>query len=67
MEDYMTIREVSEIWGISTRRLQILCKESRVKGAKIVGNMWFIPKNTEKPVDARIKSGKYIKTVERDN
>lgn len=66
MEDYLTIREVSGIWGISTRRLQILCKQDRVKGAIIVGNMWFIPKDTEKPIDARIKSGKYRKAIEKD-
>lgn len=65
LENYLTIREISEIWGISTRRLQILCKQNRVKGAKIVGNMWFIPKDTEKPIDARIKSGKYKKANEK--
>lgn len=66
MENYLTIREMAEKWGISTRRLQILCKENRVEGAVIVGNMWFIPKDTAKPSDARIKSGKYRKTIEKD-
>lgn len=66
LEDFLTIREMSEIWGISTRRLQILCKQDRVNGAIIVGNMWFIPKDTEKPIDARVKSGKYKKAIEKD-
>lgn len=61
MEDYLTIREVSLKWEISTRRLQILCKQKRIDGAVIIANMWFIPKDAVKPSDARVKSGKYIK------
>ena len=58
---YISIKETSEKWGISTRRIQILCKEDRIPGAFHVGNSWAIPDNAEKPKDARIKSGKYIK------
>ena len=32
---YLSIKEVSEKWGISTRRIQILCKEDRICGAPI--------------------------------
>ena len=53
--DYMTISDASERWGISRRRIQVLCTESRF------GRQWAIPENTNKPSDARIKTGKYIK------
>ena len=59
--DYISITQLSELWGISPRRIQILCKEERVPGAFRIGNNWVIPKNAEKPKDARIKSGRYIK------
>ena len=58
---YISIKETSEKWGISTRRIQILCKQDRIPGAFHVGNSWAIPENAEKPKDQRIKSGKYIK------
>ena len=29
---YLSIKEMSEKWGISTRRIQILCKEGRIPG-----------------------------------
>ena len=58
---YISIKETSEKWGISTRRIQILCKQDRIPGAFHVGNSWAIPENAEKPGDARIKSGRYIK------
>ena len=35
--------------------------EGRVLGAIRIGTVWGIPEDAEKPVDARIKSGKYIK------
>ena len=47
--------------GISTRRIQILCGEGRVPGAIRIGTVWGIPEDAEKPADARIKNGKYIK------
>ena len=58
---YLSVKQTAEKWGISPRRIQILCKEERVPGAFIVGNSWAIPEDAEKPVDQRIKSGHYIK------
>lgn len=62
MEGYMTIKEASQKWGIGDRRINALCIEGRIPGATKLGNMWAIPSDAEKPQDARIKSGKYIKT-----
>ncbi|HHX59422.1 MAG TPA: helix-turn-helix domain-containing protein [Epulopiscium sp.] len=51
--DYFTAKEVAKNWGISTRRVQILCSEGRIDGAMKMGNLWIIPKNAEKPKDKR--------------
>ncbi|SHJ09222.1 hypothetical protein SAMN02745170_01701 [Propionispora hippei DSM 15287] len=53
--EYMTAQEAAEKWGITKRRVQILCVENRIEGAQRLGTMWAIPQNTEKPADARIK------------
>ena len=58
---FLTTTQASEKWGISSRRIQILCAEGRISGAMRIGTIWAIPENAEKPKDARIKSGKYIK------
>ena len=50
------------VGGVSIRWIQVLCKDNRIPGAFRVGNTWAIPSDAEKPKDARIKSGKYIKT-----
>lgn len=59
--DYMPISEASKKWGISRRRIQVLCATDRIPGAARLGYAWAIPKDAEKPKDERIKSGKYIK------
>ena len=58
---YLSITQTAERWGISTRRIQILCGEGRVPCAIRIGTVWGIPEDAEKPADARIKNGKYIK------
>ncbi len=50
---YMSAKEAAEKWNISQRRVAILCNESRIDGAMMVGNMWIIPSNAEKPIDKR--------------
>ena len=59
--EYLSIKQTSEKWGISMRRIQVLCTEGRIPGAGKIRNFWAIPVDAEKPKDARIKSGKYIK------
>ena len=59
--DYIPIIEVSQKWGITPRRVQLLCEQGRIEGAARLGRAWAIPKSAEKPKDARIKSGKYKK------
>lgn len=61
MNGFITLKEASEKWGIGERRIRTLCSEGRIEGASKIGNIWIIPRNTEKPEDMRIRSGKYVK------
>ena len=51
--DYMTLREASEKWGISTRQINYYCTEDRIPGAVKMAGVWLIPKEAEKPSDKR--------------
>ena len=62
MDDTMTVKEAAILWGITERRVTVLCKEGRIKGAYKRGRRWVIPANTERPADNRIKTGAYRKT-----
>ena len=58
---YISASEAAVKWNISARRVSILCAEGRISGAQKAGAYWIIPEDAQKPADARIKSGKYIK------
>lgn len=63
MIEYLSIRQTAEKWGLSKRRVQVLCAEDRIPGAIRIDSTWAIPFNAEKHADARIKSGKYRKCL----
>lgn len=50
--EYLTTSESADNWGITTRRVQILCKEGRIAGAVNKG-VWLIPSDANKPEDPR--------------
>lgn len=58
---YISPKQAAEKWGISQRRVHTLCLEGRIKGALRHSRVWLIPETAEKPEDARVKSGLYIK------
>lgn len=62
--EYITIKEASVKWNLSIRRIQTLCMENKIIGASRFGRAWAIPKEAEKPIDHRVKSGKYVKSKE---
>lgn len=51
--DYISIAEAAEKWGITRRRVQVLCNQGRIPGLAKLGKAWAIPKDAEKPADAR--------------
>lgn len=40
---YMTCNEAHELWGITTRRIQQMCKNGDIEGAIKQGKSWVIP------------------------
>ena len=56
---YRNVKETAKLWGITPRRLQILCAEGRIEGASKLGREWAISINAVKPEDRRIVNGQY--------
>ena len=59
--EYMTLKEASEKWGVTPRRVNYYCAGGRIHGAVKLATIWLIPKDAEKPVDMRTKQGKELK------
>ena len=58
---YLSIKEMSEKWGISTRRIQILCKEGRIPGIIMIGRTWGIPEDAENRRTQGSRAGNILK------
>ncbi|OUP05328.1 hypothetical protein B5F36_00605 [Anaerofilum sp. An201] len=63
---YLSTAQAATRWGISQRRVALLCEQGRIDGAQKAGHTWIIPDTARKPQDARIKTGKYVKQVGGD-
>ncbi len=57
---YMTVKQAAEKWGISDRRVRILCAEGKVSGVFREGRRWRIPADTRKPADGRFKAAESL-------
>lgn len=53
MQSYISTAEAAEKWGITQRRVKVLCAQNRIVGVIRVGRVWAIPAGTQKPLDAR--------------
>lgn len=51
--NYLTTIEMSEKWGISSRRISLLCTQGRINGAIKKGKTWLLPDDSIKPEDMR--------------
>lgn len=56
MEKYQSVLEAAERWQITPRRVQILCNNGRIEGAKKQSGIWLIPYEAKKPT--RLSPGK---------
>ena len=59
--DYMTVKEASEKWCVTPRRVNYYCAGGRIPGAVKMATLWLIPKDAQKPVDGRTKQGRALK------
>lgn len=63
---YMSVKQVAEKWGISDRRVRILCSEGKIPGVIREGRSWKIPAEAKKPEDGRYKSaGSLRESIDR--
>ena len=58
LNGYITTREAAKKWGVTSRQVQILCKENRVPGASRMSRIWIIPEDAKKPTDIRHSKGR---------
>ena len=55
--EYIKVSEAAAKWGISARRVRVLCAEGRIGGVVRKGNLYLIPQDALRPSDARSNRG----------
>lgn len=53
--EYLTVKEVGNKWGITSRMVNVYCSKGRIPGAIKKGNLWLVPHDAVKPEDLRRK------------
>ena len=56
--EYLKVSEMAKRWGLSSRRVRVLCAEGKVEGVIRKGNLYLIPENASKPADGRATRSK---------
>ena len=52
--DYIKVSQAAEKWGLSTRRVRVLCAQGKIDGVIRKGKLYMIPANAQKPADGRL-------------
>ena len=53
--EFLTTKQASELWGISARRVALLCAQGRIPGTVKAGKSWLLPPDAKKPTDPRLE------------
>lgn len=62
--EYIKVSKAAEKWGISARRVRVLCAEGKIDGVIRKGNLYMIPEDAEKPVDGRRTKPTLLQIIE---
>ena len=58
--EYISAKQAAELWGLSDRRIRILCEQGKIAGVIREGRSYRIPADAVKPIDGRVLRGKTI-------
>ncbi len=58
--EYISVNQAAERWGLSDRRVRLLCEQGKVEGAIKEGRSYRIPAHAVKPADGRSLRGKIV-------
>lgn len=56
----MSVKQAADQWGLSDRRVRLLCEQGKIDGVIRMGRYYRIPVNAIKPVDGRTLRGVII-------
>lgn len=55
--EYISVKQASELWNLSDRRVRLLCEQGKIDGVIKQGRSYLIPADAIKPADGRSLRG----------
>lgn len=62
--DYIKVSQAAEKWGLSPRRVRVLCAQGKIDGVIRRGKLYMIPTNAQKPADGRLARVSLLAEIE---
>ena len=63
--EYIKVKDAADKWGISPRRVRVLCAEGKIEGVVRSGKLYLIPENAAKPMDKRRAKSDVLEAIEK--
>lgn len=63
--NYIKVSKAAEKWGISARRVRLLCADGKIDGVIRKGNLYMIPEDAMKPLDGRTNKKNILLDIQR--
>lgn len=63
--DYIKVSKAAEKWGISARRVRLLCAQGKIDGVIRKGKLYMVPANAVKPMDSRMNRSTLLTEIEK--
>ena len=63
MEGFTTVQTIAAQWGVTPAAVYDMCKAGKIDGAVKNKGRWYVPNNATRPLDARVRDGKYQKVT----
>ena len=63
--NYIKVSKAAEKWGVSARRVRLLCANGKIDGVVRKGNLYMIPENAMKPLDGRTNKKNILLDIQR--
>lgn len=61
--EYIKASAAAEKWGVSSRRVRMLCSQGKIDGVIRKGNLYMIPANASKPLDGRTNKSNILNVI----
>jgi hypothetical protein len=65
--NWITPQDAAEAWGITDRRVQVLCASGQIDGVIRLKRGRLIPKGAQKPPDGRARNGRKPANKKQEN